>query len=68
MKEDKKKLKKSERATSGEKLHLEIAAGNWKKMEAHIKEYNDSPSRVTPKIKIADVINQALVKYLGLEK
>jgi hypothetical protein len=68
VKEDKKRVKKSDKEKSSEKLHVEIAAGNWKKMEEYINGYNDSPNRVTPKIKIADVINQALVKYLGLEK
>jgi hypothetical protein len=68
VKEDKRKAKKSDKAKVSEKLHVEIAAGNWKKMEEYIKDYNDSPSRVTPKIKLADVINQSLVKFLGLEK
>jgi hypothetical protein len=68
VKEDRKKGKKSDKEKTSEKLHVEIAAGNWKKMEEYIKGYNDSPERVTPKIKIADVVNQALVKHLGLGK
>lgn len=46
------------------KVHIEIAAGNWKRLEAYQEEYNRSPSRLTPKVKLADVVNLALVEYL----
>lgn len=46
------------------KIHVEITAGNWQRLDAYIKNYNHSPERVTPKYKLADVVNAALLAYL----
>jgi hypothetical protein len=47
------------------KLHLEIPQTNWGRVEAFIKAYNEDEGRMTPKIKVAHVINQALIQYLA---
>lgn len=47
------------------KLHIEIPQTNWERIEAYLKAYNEDEGRMTPKIKLAHVINQALVQYLA---
>jgi hypothetical protein len=47
------------------KLHVEIPKANWARLEAVIKAYNEDPARLTPKIKPAHVINEALVHFLS---
>lgn len=47
------------------KLHVEIPKANWARLEAYLKAYNEDPGRLTPKLKPAHVINQALVHYLS---
>lgn len=47
------------------KLHVEIPLANWARIEAYLKAYNEDEGRVTPKIKPAHVINEALVQYLA---
>lgn len=56
---------KSERADKSHKIHIEIAVGNWKRLGAYIDAYNEAPDRMTPKYKLADVINAALASYLA---
>jgi len=59
------KEKKQKKPTaSSKKLHVEIARGNWKRLEKFIDDYNKDPERMTPKLKQADVINEALALYL----
>ena len=47
-----------------DKLHVEIPRANWERIEAFLVAYNEDPGRLTPRIKLAHVINQALVLYL----
>jgi hypothetical protein len=47
------------------KLHVEVVPSNWKRMKRYIKAYNEDENRVTPRIKYAHVINEALVYFLG---
>ncbi len=44
-------------------LHVEIMQANWTRMKDYINAYNNSPGRITPKIKNGDIINEALVRY-----
>jgi hypothetical protein len=46
------------------KLHIEIPRANWERVEAYLRTYNDDEGRITPKIKVSHVINQALVQFL----
>ena len=46
------------------KLHLEMPRANWERVEAYLKAYNESDRRLTPRIKLAHVVNMALVQYL----
>lgn len=57
-------MSKNSKEKTSEKIHVEIAMGNWTRMEDYIQSYNDSPERMTPRIKPADVVNDALAKYL----
>ncbi len=47
------------------KLHVEIPRANWERIEAYLKTYNEGEGRTTPKIKLAHVVNLALVQYLN---
>lgn len=47
------------------KLHFELTPANNRRIEAYIDAYNKDPGRVTPKIKTADVVNQALDGWLS---
>ena len=46
------------------KLHIEIMPANYKHMESYLETYNNNADRVTPCIKYAHVINEALHRYL----
>ena len=46
------------------KLHLELPLANWERIQVHLKAYNEEEGRLTPKIKLAHVVNQALVQFL----
>jgi hypothetical protein len=46
------------------KLHVEIPRTNWERIEAYLKAYNEDAGRITPKYKLAHVVNLALVQYL----
>lgn len=47
------------------KIHLEIANGNWKKMDSFMDLYNAQPDRQTNKIQAADLVNEALLHYFA---
>ena len=47
------------------KLHVEIPRTNWERIEAYLKAYNEDEGRMTPKFKLAHVVNQALLHYLA---
>lgn len=58
-------LKKKETKKKTGKLHVELTQANWERLKAHVEAYNQDEGRVTPKIKPAHVINQALLEYLS---
>ncbi|MFZ4513675.1 MAG: hypothetical protein ACOYNX_08630 [Geothrix sp.] len=58
-----KAVKPTKRKSS--KLHVEIPRTNWERIEAYLKSYNEDEGRMTPKLKLAHVVNQALVQYLA---
>lgn len=60
--------RKKVKGVDSKKLHIEIARGNWKRMDAYISTYNSDPARITPKIGVAHVVNQALAGMLGATK
>jgi len=47
------------------KLHVEIPRTNWERIEAYLMAYNEDEARMTPKLKLAHVVNLALVQYLA---
>lgn len=47
------------------KLHFELTPANNRRLEEYIDSSNRSPSRVTSKIKTADVVNLALDRWLS---
>lgn len=47
------------------KLHFELSPANNQRLKEYIESYNKDPDRVTPKIKTADVVNQALDRWLS---
>ena len=47
------------------KLHVEITPANWSRIKEYMELYNSDPERTTPRFKPADVINCALVEFLG---
>jgi hypothetical protein len=57
------KTLKSGKIESG-KLHMVIPRANWERIETYLKAYNDNQGRVTPKIKLPHVLNQALLRFL----
>jgi hypothetical protein len=60
--------KKKAKAADSKKLHIEIARGNWKRLDTYIGAYNTDPGRITPKIGVAHIVNQALARMLGASK
>ena len=47
------------------KLHLEMPRANWERVESYLHAYNEDPGRMTPKLKLAHVVNLALAQFLS---
>lgn len=47
------------------KLHVDILPGNWTRLRTWVDRYNTDEDRVTPRIKVRHVVNQALDQYLS---
>ena len=47
------------------KQHFELSPANKKRMDAYIEAFNEDPERVTPRLKIGDVVNAALDAWLS---
>ncbi len=49
----------------GRKQHFELSPANKRRMDAYLEASNEDPERVTPRLKMADVVNLALDAWLG---
>lgn len=56
--------KASDNAGKSKKLGFEIAGSQLKQLERYIDAYNADPGRITRKVRLDDVVNQALADYL----
>jgi len=72
---DKQKLKalKGTKGAKGEpekvkskKVNIEIAPGNWVRLEKFINDFNDNPERTASKMKYTNVVNDALAMFFAL--
>lgn len=63
---EKKALEKKK--TTPKRIVVEIAPGIQKLLGGYILGYNKNPDRVSPPLKLTDVVNQALDAYLGKPK
>jgi len=68
---DKQKLKAS-KGTKGvpekvksKKVNIEIAPGNWVRLEKFINDFNDNPERTASKLKYTNVVNDALAMFFA---
>jgi len=71
---DKQKLKASkgtkgakgvpEKAKS-KKVNIEIAPGNWVRLEKFINDFNDNPERTASRLKYTNVVNDALALFFA---
>jgi hypothetical protein len=50
------------------KQHFELTPANNLRLDEYIKRYNSDSDRITPKIKIADVVNLALDRWFSAQK
>lgn len=48
-----------------EKTHFELSPANARRLEEYLELYNSDPHRVSPRIKIGHVVNQALDRWLS---
>lgn len=55
--------KKEKQRKLSKKIHLEIAPDNWHKLKEYIGAYNRYPGRVTPEIKLENIVNEALNEF-----
>ncbi len=71
---DKQKLKasKGEKGSKGapekiksKKVNIEIAPGNWVRLEKYINDFNDNPERTASKLKYTNVVNDALAVFFS---
>ena len=46
-------------------INVEIAPGNQSALDRYIETYNRRPDRTTPKVGYADVVNEALDRFLS---
>ena len=54
------------REAKGRKQHFELSPANKKRLDAYLERSNDDPNRVTPRLKIGDVVNLALDAWLSV--
>ena len=47
------------------KQHFELSPANRRRLDIYLEIQNFDPSRVTPRLKIGDVVNQALDLWLS---
>jgi hypothetical protein len=47
------------------KQHFELSPANRRRMDIYLERYNEDPSRVTSKLKIGDIVNQAVNDWLA---
>lgn len=59
-KKDIKGKKGSNENIKSKKVNIEIAPGNWVRLEKYIKGFNENPERTTSKLKYTNVVNEAL--------
>ncbi len=55
-------MRKSEKER---KQHFELSPANKRRMDAYLEASNEDPERVTPRLKIGDVVNLALDAWLS---
>ncbi len=60
--------KETTESTRSKKVDLEIDHDQRKEIEGYIDAYNADPDRVTRKIRLTDVVNEALANYLRKRK
>ena len=46
-------------------LHFELSPANRRRLEAYLADHNEDPERVTPRLKVGDVVNRALDLWLS---
>jgi hypothetical protein len=49
----------------GGKQHFELSPANSKRLDAYLDRFNEDPKRVTPRLKIGDVVNRALDEWFS---
>lgn len=49
----------------GRMLHFELSPANRRRLEAYLAGHNEDPERVTPRLKVGDVVNHALDLWLS---
>ena len=48
------------------KVNIEIAPGNWVRLEKYINDFNDNPERTASKLKYTNVVNDALSVFFSV--
>jgi hypothetical protein len=48
-----------------QKQHFELSPANSRRLDEYLERYNEDPYRVTPRIKIGDVVNRAMEEWLA---
>ena len=54
-----------EKSVSIRKQHFELSPANRRRLEAYLARHNEDPDRVTPRLKMGDVVNRALDIWLA---
>ena len=52
------------KASKEGKRHFELSPANRKRLDAYLERVNEDPLRVTPRLKIGDVVNRAVDEWL----
>ncbi|HUX13086.1 MAG TPA: hypothetical protein VMW87_08650 [Spirochaetia bacterium] len=60
--------KEAAESVKSKKIDLEIDHDTRKEIEVYIDAYNADPDRVTRRIRLTDVVNEALTNYLRKRK
>jgi hypothetical protein len=53
------------KAEKSPKQHFELSPANSRRLDEYLERYNGDPNRVTPRLKIGDVVNRAMDEWFA---
>jgi hypothetical protein len=62
--EEKPRVEKRGKEKKPKRINVKIAPLNWTRLKAHLQAFNEDEKRTGPKLKITDIINEAIKRHV----